>query len=180
MKLTAEQLKQIYTSQRLDVINKFLPFINNLCEQYAINTPLRLAHFLAQIGHESAQLTYVKEIASGKAYDTGTLAKNLGNTLAADGDGQKYKGRGLIQITGTSNYKALSQYLKIDLLNNPELLEQPHYAVESAIWYWNTRKLNDYADKDDVKTITKKINGGFNGLEDRVNLLNRAKKVLKC
>jgi len=176
--MTREQLKEIYahaTDKRIDL---FLEPINETMERYEINTPLRQAHFLAQVGHESGELRYVRELASGKAYDTGKLAKALGNTTEADGDGQRYKGRGLIQITGTANYRAVGADLGEDFLANPQLLEQPKYAALSAGWFWNKRNLNTYADKDDVKTITKRINGGLNGFEDRKRLLEIAKKVL--
>ncbi|HXG29576.1 MAG TPA: glycoside hydrolase family 19 protein, partial [Nevskiales bacterium] len=119
-------------------------------ERFEINTPKRQAQFLAQVAHESGGFRYVRELASGAAYDTGRLATRLGNTPAKDGDGQKYKGRGLIQVTGTGNYRACSRALFGDdrLLKNPQLLEDPINACLSAGWYWNSRKLNAYADAD--------------------------------
>lgn len=147
------------------------------CEKYEINTPKRLSNFFAQLAHESGSLRYKKELASGEAYDTGRLAKALGNTPEKDGDGQKYKGRGLIQITGTTNYRAVGFALGVDFLNNPHLLEQPKYAVLSAAWYWDSRSLNVFADKMDYKTITRRINGGYNGLQDRLKYLEICKKV---
>lgn len=145
----------------------FLPFLNKYMEQYGINTKARKAAFLAQIAHESGSLRYVKEIASGEAYDTGSLAKRLGNTPEADGDGQKYKGRGLIQITGRGNYEAASKGLGLDLINKPELLETPEFAVKSACWWWNGHGLNAVADSGDFRRVTKIINGGYNGLASR-------------
>jgi len=176
--MTREQLKAIFTHATDKRIYLFLEPLNETMERYEINTPLRQAHFLSQVGHESGELHYVRELASGKAYDTGKLAKALGNTPEADGDGQRYKGRGLIQITGTANYRTLGADLGEDFLAHPELLETPHYAALSAGWFWNKKNLNSFADQDAIKTITKRINGGVNGLEDRKRLLEIAKKVL--
>jgi putative chitinase len=159
-------------------INKYLDGLNKTAQRYQINTPERLRMFIAQLAHESGSLNYVRELASGDAYDTGRLAKALGNTPEKDGDGRKYKGRGLIQITGTANYRALSQAFKVDFLNQPELLETPEWATLSAGWFWNMRKLNVLADKNDLIGVTKRINGGLNGLEDRRAFWERAKKVI--
>ncbi|PLP87833.1 lysozyme [Pseudomonas sp. FFUP_PS_473] len=151
--------------------------------KYGIVTRLRTAAFIAQIGHESGQLRYVREL-GGDAYlakyDTGTLAQRLGNTPEPDGDGQKYRGRGLIQITGRDNYEACSEALFCDsrLLNAPELLEHPVYACLSAGWFWHRAGLNTLADKGAFVLITKRINGGINGLADREVLYERALKVL--
>ncbi|MGR2706555.1 MULTISPECIES: glycoside hydrolase family 19 protein [Pseudomonas] len=148
-----------------------------------INTPQRTAAFLAQVGHESGELRYVRELGSDQylsKYDTGALAERLGNTPEADGDGAKYRGRGLIQITGRRNYLACSQALFGDdrLLRQPELLEQPQWACESAAWFWQSNGLNELADQDEFTTITRRINGGLNGLEDRLQLCARVKAVL--
>ncbi|WP_321424857.1 glycoside hydrolase family 19 protein [uncultured Bacteroides sp.] len=149
-------------------------------QQFCINTTLRAAHFIAQIAHETGSFVYVKEIASGAAYDTGRLAAKLGNTPAADGDGQKYKGRGYIQLTGKSNYEMFDKFTggKYDLLNHPERVEEPALAMLVAGWYWNKKSLNTLADKDDIDGITHTINGGVNGLNERKAFLLRAKKVL--
>ncbi len=152
-----------------------------LFNKYDLNTPLRIAHFMAQIEHESAGFKHLKELGSHAyldKYDTGKLAKALGNTPEDDDDGQKYRGRGYIQITGLSNYKELSKDTGIDFVNNPELLEQEVNAMVSALRFWNKRKLNSFADKDDVKSITKRINGGYNGLKDRIEKLDKWKKAL--
>lgn len=153
--------------------DKFAPILEEYCERYAINTPLRLAHFLAQIAHESGSLRYVEEIASGKAYEG---RADLGNTH--EGDGPKYKGRGLIQLTGRANYEEYSKYSGIDYVTNPEWLKRPEDAVAVTCWFWGQRGLNKRADEDDLKGVTRRINGGYNGLADREQLLNRAKKVL--
>ncbi|AQT08938.1 glycoside hydrolase family 19 protein [Pseudomonas protegens] len=182
MPITEQQLLQILPNAR-PVAGVFVPALNAAMSKYAIVTRLRMAAFIAQIGHESGQLLYVRELGSNQylsKYDTGTLAKRLGNTPEADGDGQKYRGRGLIQVTGRANYEACSEALFSDarLLNTPELLETPVYAALSAGWFWQRAGLNSLADKGDFLTITKRINGGTNGLADREALYQRALKVL--
>ena len=182
MTITAQQLLQILPNagQKAGV---FVPALNAAMGKYGIVNRLRIAAFIAQIGHESGQLLYVRELGGNDylaKYDTGTLAKRLGNTPEVDGDGQKYRGRGLIQITGRANYEACSEALFGDarLLNTPELLEHPVYAAMSAAWFWHRAGLNTQADKGDFLTITKRINGGTNGLADREELYERALKVL--
>lgn len=141
-----------------------------------IDTPLRQSHFLAQIGHESGELRFRAEIANGQAYEG---RQDLGNTNP--GDGQKFKGRGLIQLTGRANYAEYGRALgrENELLNHPELVEtETQLTIDVAGWFWAKRGLNNFADADDLTTITKKINGGLNGLEDRRRLLKRAKALL--
>lgn len=183
MSITAQQLLQIlpHAGAKAGV---FVPALNAAMGKYAIVNRLRTAAFIAQIGHESGQLRYVRELGSDayvSKYDTGRLAKALGNTPEADGDGQKYRGRGLIQVTGRANYRDCSEALFGDsrLLSTPELLEQPVYASMSAGWYWHKTGLNSLADKGDFLTITKRINGGTSGLEDREALYKRALEVLQ-
>lgn len=142
-------------------------------ERFGIDTPKRQAAFLAQLAHESGQLRYVRELASGAAYEG---RKDLGNVQA--GDGIKFKGRGLIQITGRSNYVKCGFALELDLEANPELLEQPPHACDSAAWFWYDKNLNRYADSDDFVGLTKRINGGTNGLEDRQYFWKLAKQAL--
>lgn len=159
---------------------RFTPFLMEYMPQYGIISLQRIRHFLAQLAHESGSFVYVREIASGSAYDTGTKAKMLGNTPKKDGDGEKFKGRGLIQITGKSNYRKCSIALFGDerLLETPELLEQPKWAVKSACWYWETHSLNAIADTDNIELITRKINGGLNGIESRKAFYERAKTII--
>ena len=153
-------------------------------EAHGITTPMRQAMFLAQIAHESGELRYVRELGSNAylaKYDTGRLAARLGNTPAADGDGQKYRGRGLIQITGHDNYAACGKGLGIDLVAHPEKLEEPEYACLSAAWFWATHNLNALADQgtdNAFLAVTKRINGGTNGLSERRVYFTRAKKAL--
>lgn len=144
-----------------------------------INTRLRIAAFLAQIGHESGSLVYSKELGGPSYFAKYEGRKDLGNTQ--QGDGVRFCGRGLIQITGRANYGRASQALFGDdrLLKNPELLEQPEWAAKSAVWYWSTRNLNALADQDRFTDITRAINGGTNGLEDRKARYRYALAVLK-
>lgn len=163
---------------------KWASALSKAMEGGQINTRLRIAAFLAQIGHESGSLVYVKELGSHAyldKYDTGRLAKRLGNTPEDDDDGQLYRGRGLIQVTGRANYLAASKALFGDdrLLKTPELLEQPGWAAESAAWFWSSRNLNALADADRFTDLTKRINGGTNGLEDRKARYRQALKVIK-
>lgn len=169
------QLKQCLPFASDVNLNKYIEPLNKAMIKYQINTPKRIAAFLAQIAHESGSFKYVEEIASGDAYDTRV---DLGNTPEKDGDGRKYKGRGLLQCTGLANYKAVSKALNYDFVNKPEDLELPGPACFSAAWFWSTRGLNELADKDDFNRITKKINGGYNGLKDRYEHWERCKKVL--
>lgn len=176
MRLTDEQLKAIYPNSTQANRDKHLPFLNKYFDEYEVSTKDRLSAFLAQIGHESAELRYSEEIASGVAYEG---RKDLGNTKA--GDGVRFKGRGLIQITGRANYVAISKDLGVDFVSNPKLLQENEYAVLCAFWYWKKRWLNRFAtDKEvDFKELTRRINGGYNGYADRVRLWNNAKKVLQ-
>jgi putative chitinase len=173
--LTFDQLKSIMAGAKSSDIDTFLEPIKKVMEKYEINTPLRIAHFLAQVGHESGSLRYKQEIASGAAYEG---RRDLGNTQP--GDGKKFKGHGLIQITGRANHTAYADYVgDPDLIDHPERMgTEPENSAGAAGWYWMTRKLNSYADKDDVVTITRRINGGLNGLEDRKGYLARAKRAL--
>lgn len=180
MSITTRQLLHILpnASSRAGV---FVPVLNAAMSKYAIVTRLRIAAFLAQVGHESGQLRYVRELGSDQyldKYDTGRLADRLGNTPEDDDDGQLYRGRGLIQVTGRDNYAACAEALGLDLLEHPELLERPEHAAMSAAWFWHRAGLNTLADKSDFLTITKRINGGTNGQVDRQMLYERALKVL--
>lgn len=151
----------------------FLAPLNAAMDEFSINTPARQASFLSQIGHESGQLRYVKELASGEVYEG---RAGLGNTQP--GDGVRYKGRGLIQITGRANYIACMLALGIDCVEHPELLENPINACRSAGWFWKSHGLNELADAGNQVAVTRRINGGTNGLDDRLALFNVAKAVL--
>lgn len=182
MPITEHQLLRIMPNAR-DASLTFVWALNQAMARRKIDTPKRQAAFLAQVGHESGQLQHVRELGGNQylsKYDTGTLAARLGNTPQADGDGQRYRGRGLIQITGRDNYRQCSLALFGDerLLTQSELLEQPQWAAESAAWFWERNGLNELADRDQFNSITRRINGGLNGLEDRLQLWKRARAEL--
>ncbi len=176
MTLTKEQLKQCLPFAKEVNLVRFLGPLNATLEKFDINTPVRVAAFLAQLAHESGSFKYVKELATGDAYEG---RADLGNV--EPGDGVKFKGRGLIQITGRTNYGAVGRALQYDFILNPQALELPGPATMSAGWFWKSRGLSEIADantEDSFKKITKKINGGFNGLADRVAHWERCKKAL--
>lgn len=173
MRLTAVQLADALDCP-LSRAALWVDHLNKAMERYEINTKARIAAFLAQVGHESGRLFYVREIASGEAYEG---RKDLGNT--EPGDGRRFRGRGLIQITGRTNYTLCGIALELDLLNNPELLELPQHAAMSAAWFWWNKKLNALADQGKFKTITRRINGGLNGYADRLALHALALKSLE-
>ena len=157
-----------------------LPHIENAMRAASCTTPLRAAHFLAQIGHESAGLRYMEEIASGAAYEG---RADLGNTRP--GDGRRFKGRGPIQLTGRANYRAFTRWARSsghsthDFEANPHLLSQPEWGFLAASYYWTVARpnLNAQADRDDLEAVTRSINGGLNGLADRRQRLNRCKQL---
>lgn len=151
----------------------FLDPLNAAMLEFGITTPARQASFLSQVGHESGSLAYVRELASGAAYEG---RRDLGNTWP--GDGVRYKGRGLIQITGRANYAACGKALGLDLLARPELLEQIVNACRSAGWFWQSNGLNALADAGDQVRVTRRVNGGTNGLAERLALFAAAQRVL--
>lgn len=146
----------------------------DILKDYGIDSPQRMRHFLAQVGHESAGFKTTQEYASGRAYEN---RKDLGNVNP--GDGTKYKGRGLIQITGRANYQKYGKKLNLDLVNKPELAEDPVNSLKIAGEYWKDHDLNKFADQDNIRAITRRINGGYNGLRDRQALYNSLEGVGK-
>ena len=176
MPITAQQLLLILPSAGAKA-GVFAPVLNTAMGKFGIVTPARVAAFIAQIGHESGQLRYVREIWGPTKQQAGYEGrKDLGNTVP--GDGSKFRGRGLVQVTGRANYAACGDALGLDLLKHPELLEEPQHAAMSAAWFWHRAGLNTLADAGDFLLITKRINGGTNGLADRKALYDRALKVL--
>ena len=178
--ITADLLRRAVGCSQDDA-TRFAPFLAVVCETYGINTPARLAAFLAQIGHESVSFKFVREIASGAAYEG---RADLGNTRP--GDGERYRGRGLIQVTGRANYRALTERLRARLgvvqvpnfEDTPVALEDTRWAALSAGDYWDSHGLNALADIGDFKKITKKINGGLTGLDDRLARWEKAKQAI--
>jgi len=197
--ITNEQLTKIGIDQ------KWLQPLNDTFAKFEINTPQRMASFIGQCQHESGNFSHLEEnlnysavrlveimphrftpakaqecVAKGKqAIAEGMYGhrSDLGNTQ--DGDGGAFFGRGLIQLTGRANYTAFANYIgNQEILNNPSLLATPEYACLSSGWFWNTRKLNALADTKDFTTMTKRINGGIIGLDDRIKHINDALLVL--
>lgn len=179
--ITAEQLLQIAGTNEFESrVRALTPGINATFEKFNINKKLRMAHFLAQVMHESGGFRWLREIWGPTDWqDAYEGRKDLGNTQP--GDGKRFMGRGLIQLTGRANYTAFSTAMgePDKFLKQPELVEASPWAVIAAGWFWDTHDLNALADDDGIRRITRRINGGLNGLEDRVRYLERAKVVLK-
>ncbi|MDP3232862.1 MAG: glycoside hydrolase family 19 protein [Myxococcales bacterium] len=171
--ISAEELQRIMPSLSPQLAQRYLPYLNSAMNEAGITTPARRAAFLAQLGHESGGLRYFEEIASGAAYEG---RRDLGNTQP--GDGRRFKGRGPIQLTGRANYRAAGQALGIDLERNPERAADPDVGFRIAAWFWQSRGLNSLADQGNFREITRRINGGYNGYDDRVQYWNRARQVL--
>jgi putative chitinase len=171
--VSVQQLRAIMPNLSEARANELMPHLNRAMAEAGINTPRRQAAFLAQLAHESGQFRYMEEIASGAAYEG---RRDLGNTQP--GDGRRFKGRGPIQLTGRSNYEAASRALGIDLVNNPTRAADPDVGFRTAAWYWNTRNLNQFADSGNFRELTRRINGGYNGLADREAYYRRALDVL--
>lgn len=172
--MTPETLAQVMGC-KLERAALWAPHLTAAMDAYEINSVPRQTAFLAQVGHESGRLRYVREIwnpaqCPWQARYEGRA--DLGNTQP--GDGQRFMGRGLIQITGRANYDACGNAIGLDLLTTPELLETPKYAALSAGWFWDWKRLNALADLGDFERITRRINGGLNGLDDRIALYSAA------
>lgn len=174
--ITEQTLRQMMPAAgaRLD---SHLPFIGPTLQNGCIDTPVRIAAFIAQLAHESGEYRWMEELADGRAYEG---RADLGNVLP--GDGPRFKGHGPIQITGRANHRACGQALGIDAEANPLLLTQPRYGTAAAVWFWtignNRIDLNLLADRGWFKTITRVINGGYNGLSDRRQYWDRNRALL--
>ena len=176
MPITELQLLQILPNAGRQA-GVFVAALNTAMNRYGIVGKARVAAFIAQAGHESGQLRYVREIWGPTAQQlTYEGRADLGNTVK--GDGSKFRGRGLIQITGRANYAACGEALGLDLINQPELLELSQHAAMSAAWFWSTKGLNTLADQGEFTKITRRINGGLTGQADRQALYEKALKVL--
>lgn len=172
--ITLDELKAIAVDGKPERIEAFYEPLLKTLAYYNIDTPLRICHFLAQILHESGSLKYTEEIASGEAYEG---RKDLGNVVA--GDGVRYKGRGLIQLTGRANYEAYQTERGFPVLSTPELIATDfNVAADVSGWFWDRRNLNLFADADNLSAITKRVNGGLTGFQDRKRHLDKAKSVL--
>jgi putative chitinase len=171
--ISTTQLREAMPYAKPERIAAFIQPLNDAMDEFGVTTPARQAAFLAQMAHESASLRYTLEIASGDAYEG---REDLGNRQP--GDGRRYKGRGLIQVTGRANYAACGIALVLNLIEHPELLEAPAGACRSAGWFWQRKGLNRLADEDKFGSITKLINGGYNGLDDRLSHWLKARSAL--
>ncbi len=175
--ITATILRAIAPKADPKLLDKLAAAMAEILPAAAIATPLRLSHFLAQAAHESdgfrTLVEYWGPTPAQKAYEG---RKDLGN--AKRGDGRLYRGRGIFQLTGRANYRVIGETLGLPLETEPRLAADPHHAVRIAAQYWTSRKLNEAADADDLRVITRRINGGLNGLADRQRYLTRAKLAL--
>jgi putative chitinase len=201
MEITRDQLAQIIPKN--PYVDHWCSALNEILSEYEINTPQRVAAFLAQCAHESGGFVFLKENLNYKAvslrkvfpkyFPTDELAaayanrpemianrvyaNRMGNRDEQSGDGYRYCGRGLIQLTGHDNYAMFAGSLEMDVADVPEYLATFEGAVQSACWFWETNNLNQWADKGDILTLTKRINGGTIGLEDRIKHYNHALHV---
>ena len=200
--ITQDQLQSFFEDTDEEIIEKFVDPLNKAFEHFEINTSQRIAMFLAQVGHESAGLTAVRENLNYKAATLSKVFPNyfrdrdpndyahqpekianlvyggrMGNGPEESGDGYKYRGRGLIQLTGHDNYNAFAHSMGISIDEAVEYLETPEGAAMSAAWFWNSRKLNAAADAGDVVKSTKLINGGTIGLQERTELYEEALEI---
>ena len=173
--ITAAQLKAIMPNCQHP---EYLANINTALKEGSINSCFRQSAFLAQLAHESGELVYMEELASGADYEGRT---DLGNTQP--GDGRRYKGRGPIQLTGRANYRAAGKALGLDLEGNPTQVKTPTVGFRTAVWFWTSHNLNSVADQgtlDSFRKVTRTINGGTNGQADREHYWARAKSALGC
>jgi putative chitinase len=188
--ITLSQLNRIFPFGASSGRNaKYLERINATLTMINANTPLRVAAFLSQVGTESAELKYTKELGGHEyldKYDTGRLAERLGNTPADDDDGEKYCGRDWLQCTGKRNYKACGEWLGLDLVNYPELLEEEENIGKASAWFWIANEMNAVADTGDIDAISDEVNkgrrtpiwGDSNGFKERSAYYQKALTVL--
>ena len=171
--MTPEELRACMKFASRANCEKYADWLTVAMDEFGIDTPLRQAYFLAQLAHESGSLQYVSEIASGAAYEG---RKDLGND--EPGDGIKYKGHGLIQTTGKANHFRVADHFGLAREGIVEWLMMPEGASRSAGLFWKDNRCNESADRDDLRANTRIINGGHNGLADRMDRLIDAKKGL--
>jgi predicted chitinase len=179
--ITAAELHAVMPRLAMAKVGRYIGPLNAGMSEFQIDNRLRVCAFLGQVAHESGELAWFHEFASGMEYDISrnpTKARELGNV--SPGDGPRYKGRGPIQLTGRNNYRACGKALGLDLEGNPDLAVQPGVAFRTAGWFWATHGLNALADQSDYRTITRRINGGYTGYADRVMYYNRALAVIEA
>lgn len=173
---TLDLLKAIAPKGKKEILEGIAPYLDLHAPKYGLTTKLRLAHFVAQAAHETAGFQTLTEYGKESYFKKYDGRRDLGNVKA--GDGPRYRGRGIFQITGRANYKTFGDKIGVDLENNPTDAADYNVAVLTALEYWKDRNLTKHADADDIRRITKRINGGYNGFEDRQLYLARAKKFL--
>lgn len=177
MTLAVEQLFRSMRGLTRAKAEAYLPHLNAALVEFGIAEPLALAHFLGQMAHESGDLKFWREIWGPTPAQRGYEGRSdLGNT--EPGDGRRYLGRGPIQVTGRANYARVAKRLGIDVLAQPELLEQPQHGFRAAAMFWHEHKLSEVAQLDNVRIVTRIINGGLSGLDDRIEKTQRAKRAL--
>jgi putative chitinase len=178
MLITESMIRAIAPKSKAEIVSGIVPALNAELPKIGVTTPLRLAHFIAQAAHETAGFKTLTEYwgptPAQKRYEG---RADLGNVKR--GDGKRYMGRGIFQITGRANYKTIGAKLGLDLEGNPALAADPEVSVKTACEYWRSRGMNRLADADDMRAVTKRINGGYNGLADREAYLAKAKATLK-
>lgn len=198
---TKEQVKRMIPDNQF--IDDWYNALNTILPEYSINTPERVSAFMAQCAHESQNFKVLKEnlnyranslyktfrkyfptIAVAKEYElkpekiaNKVYASRMGNDDEASGDGYRYRGRGLIQVTGKDNYTLFAESVETPLEDIPDYLQTFEGAVQSACWFWEQNNLNTFADARDIVNLTLRINGGTIGLEHRMELYNRAKRI---
>lgn len=168
-----EVLVKIAPNGKPWILDGFADALPLLVTRFKIDTKTRQQHFIAQCAHESDHFQTTQEYASGAAYEG---RRDLGNTQK--GDGRRYKGRGLIQLTGRFNYQKATDALGEPYVTEPALVERFPAAATVSGWFWERNGLNELADKDDVKVVTLRVNGGYNGLDSRTAHLNVARTVI--
>ncbi len=165
------------STRQAEILDALAPVMTGLLARYAIDSDLRIAHFLAQACHETDGFCTTVEYWGPSRAQLGYEGRaNLGNILP--GDGKRFMGRGIFQLTGRSNYARMGAKLGFDLVGNPQLAANPVTSLVIACEYWKERRINPLADADDIDRVTRKINGGLNGIEDRRACLSRAKMAL--
>ena len=171
--ITQTILRKLCPQSKTSIIKDVADYFVDYAPKYGVISDLRVCHFMAQAGHETDNFQTLEEYASGSGYEG---RSDLGNVY--QGDGVRYKGRGIFQLTGRSNYITFGNLIGVDLVNNPEMAEDPKISVQTALEYWKNRDLNKWADRDDIETITKRINGGLNGYPHRKELYARMKVLI--
>lgn len=205
MQITLDQLKKVFPNTKSDVLETYLPHLNKAFAKYGFDTSNKVNTFLAQIGHESGEFKFVVEnlnyssdalrrvfpkyfrdkatadkyARKPQAIANRVYASRMGNGNEASGDGWKYRGKGLIQITGKNNHKGVADFYGKTIDEAVEWMLTPEGAVMSAVWFWLENGLMSLASVADMRGLTRKINGGTNGLQHRLELFERAKKVIR-